>query len=450
MIKKPKKPEWLVSLKYLDHRVIAVLAIFLITVSGILLFNPDNSGVSTVKSYPATVCPGNLSSGTSTSVLPSSETLVRSIPSAKSKLSKAKTTFYLSSNPLLVDGKNETSINVTRNQSSSLATAICAINESEQWFVGGAGSVVSKSSLQIINSGLSTSVVDLFIYTPNGVSPVNSIRVSKNSSKRIYLDTLAPGESSVVIHAITRSGRVTMFLYDQRQRGLQNLGSDFVSQSAKPKKRTVIPAINNIILSGRSTSQMLRILAPGSVNANVRAKLVASDGTFAPLELDDINLKGGEVKDIIFKPVLLAKNFSLVLTADQPIVAAVKSSGIFDGANEFTWSTPSQELQELILYFGGLRPQVVFQGKNIEVDVEWTDRDRKVYSKTILGNEENDIASWSPKSGVISAKFSAKSDQIYGGVIFKEKRGLSSLPLQAGAQLESSAIPILDARIISR
>ena len=435
------------NFKDVDHRVIASLAFFLLIISAIVLFNPNNSGVSTIKSYPATVCPGNLGTGTSTSVLPSSKTLVRAIPSTKKKLSKANTTFYLSPKPLLVDGKDQTSINVTRSQSSALATAICSIDESDQWFVGGAGSVVSKSSLQIINSGLSTSVVDLFVYTPNGVSPVNSIRVSKNSSKQIYLDSLAPGESSVAIHAITR---VTMFLHDQRQRGLQNLGSDFVSQSANPEKRVVIPAINNIALSGRNTVQMLRILAPGNVNANVRAKLIASDGTFAPLELDDVNVKGGNVKDIIFKPVLLAKNFSLVLTSDQPIVAAVKSSGTFDGTNEFTWSTPSQELQDLVLHFGGLRPEVVFQGKNIEVNVEWTGRDRKVYGKTILGNKENDIASWSPKNGVISAKFTFKSDQIYGGVIFKEKRGLSSLPLRAGAQLESSSIPILDARIISR
>jgi hypothetical protein len=156
-----------------------------------------------------------------------------------------------------------------------------------------------------------------------------------------------------------------MFLHDQRQRGLQSLGSDFVSQSANPAKRVVIPAINHVALSGRNTTQMLRILAPGSVNANVRAKLIASDGTFSPIELDDISIKSGRVKDIIFKPVLEAKNFSLVLTADQPIVAAVKSSGTFEGVNEFTWSTSRQQLQETTMYFGGLRPEVVFQGKNI-------------------------------------------------------------------------------------
>jgi len=434
-----KAPRWVTSLKALnlkslDHRVIVALLVFLLIISAIALFNPNNSGVSTIKSYPATVCPGNLSGGTSTSVLPSSNALVRQIPASKNSLSKAKTTFYLSSKPLLVDGSSETSINVSRNQTGTLATVICAINESDQWFVGGSGSVVSKSSIQIVNSGL----------------PVNSIRISKNSSKQIYLDSLAPGESSVVIHAITRSGRVTMFLHDQRQRGLQSLGSDFVSQSANPAKRVVIPAINNVALSGRSTTQMLRILAPGKVNTNVRAELVASDGTFAPIELDDINIKSGIVQDIVFKPVLGAKNFSLVLTADQPIVAAVKSSGTFDGNNEFTWATSSEQLQETFMHFGGLRPEVVFQGKNLEVNVEWTSKNRKVYERTIVGNSDNDVATWSPKSGVVSARFTTKNKEIYGGVIFKEKRGLSYLPLESGAQLESSAIPVLDARIISR
>ena len=446
MIKKLRKTG---LYKELDHRVSAALLILVLIIAAIVLIRPDNSGTSSVKSYPATVCPGNLGNSTSTSVLPSNDILIRQIPTKKNLLTQSKATFYLSNKPLLVDGNSETSINVTRSRSNALATVTCSISGSDQWFVGGSGSVFSKSSIQVVNSGLSASIVDLIVYTPKTVSQVISIRISKNSSKRIYLDTLAPGENSVVIHSITRSGRVTMFLFDERQRGLQSLGSDFVSPGADPAKRVIIPAINNIATTGRKTTQMLRILAPGSVNANVRAKLIASDGTFAPIDLDDIYLKGGKVSDIKFKPVLQAKNFALVLTADQPIVAAVKSSGTFEGTNDFTWSTSVQQLQDLVLHFGGLQPKVVFQGKNIDVDVEWSDVNGKVYSKSIIGNKENDIASWSPKSGVVSAKFSTKNDEIYGGVIFKEKRGLSYLPLVAGAQLESSAIPILDARIIS-
>ena len=127
----------------------------------------------------------------------------------------------------------------------------------------------------------------------------------------------------------------------------------------------------------------------------------------------------------------------------------MKSTGTFAGTTEFTWSTSGHQLENMSLNFGGLQPQVVFQGKDIEVSVVWTAKNRKEYRKTIRGSKENDIATWSPASGVLTARFSTSKDQIYGGIIFKENTGLSSLPLVAGAQLESSAIPISDARIIA-
>jgi len=432
------------------NKITAALGALVLSIVFVLVIKPDSTGITTVKSYPATVCPGNLSDSTSTSVLPSSKILVKQIPSKKNTLVKAKTSFYLSSNPLLVEGNSETSINVTRSKSRSLATAVCSISSGDQWFVGGSGAVTSRSSLSIINSGLSTSIVDLIVYSPTSVSSVISARISKNSSKRIYLDTLAPGENSVVIHAITRSGRVTTFLHDQRQRGLVTLGGDYVSEGAVPATRVVIPAISNIGRTNRNTKQTLRILAPGKISANVRAILVSTDGTFAPLELDDIYLKAGKVKDISFKPVVNSHNFSLVLTSDRPIVAAVKSSGVFNGANEFAWSTAGHELRDVTIFFGGLRPDVVFQGKNFEVDVQWTDKNRKVYSTTVRSSNGEDLATWRPKSGVLSARFSTVNSKVYGGAIFKEKIGFSHLPLVAGAQLESSAVPSSDTKVITR
>ena len=432
------------------NKITVSLGALVLSIAFVLFIKPDSTGLTTVKSYPATVCPANLSDSTSTSVLPSSKTLVKQIPSKKNTLAKAKTSFYLSSNPLLVEGNSETSINVTRSKSRSLATVVCSISSGDQWFVGGSGAVTSRSSLAIINSGLSTSIVDLIVYSQTSVSSVISVRISKNSSKRIYLDTLAPGENSLVIHAITRSGRVTTFLHDQRQRGLVALGGDFVSQGADPATRIVIPAISNISRAARNTNQTLRILAPGKISANVRVILVSTDGTFAPLELDDIYVKAGKVKDISFKPVVNSRNFSLVLTSDRPIVAAVKSSGVFNGANEFAWSTAGHELRDVTIFFGGLRPDVVFQGKNFEVDVQWTDKKRKVYSTTVRSGSSDNLATWLPKSGVLSARFSTVNGKVYGGAIFKEKIGFSHLPLVAGAQLESSAVPSSDTKVITR
>ncbi len=434
----------------LDIKLFAALGFFLFSIVSTVLINPDNSGVTKVKSYPATVCPANLSNGTSTSVLPSSQILVRQIPTKNNKLTKAKTSFYLSSNPLLVDGNIESSINVTRSKSGSLATVVCSISSGDQWFVGGSGTVSSRASIEIINSGLSTSVVDLIVYTSNSVSSVISKRINRNSSKRIYLDTLAPGEESIVIHSITRSGRVTTFVHDQRERGISSLGADFVSQGADPANRLVIPAISNVKLVDKTATQVLRLLVPGKVNAEVRAKLVSSDGSFVPIGLDNISVTAGKVVDLSFKPLIQARNFSLVLTSDRPIVAAVKSSRTVNGGNEFTWSTSVAEFKNVSMHLGGLNPDVVFLGKNIEIDIQWVEKNRKLYSKTIRSAVGDEWALWHPKNGILRASFSTAGSQIYGGIIFKEKVGLSYLPVVAGAQLESAAVPNPDARIISR
>ena len=322
----------------IDLKVVASFIIFSLTLATVVLLQPNDTGISKIRNYPATVCPQKLSDGTSTSVLPSRDILVREIPSKKNLLKPAKSALYLSLNPLLVDGYNSTSINVTRSQSRSLATVTCAISNSEQWFVGGSGTVSSRASLVVTNSGLSLSVVDLVIYSANPAPSLVTKKIRANSSKRIYLDTLAPGESSIVVRVVTKSGRVTTFLYDQRERGLQKFGADFVSPSNSPEKTVVIPAISSVPLVRGRSNQMLRVLTPGKVGANIRAQIVSNDGSFAPIALDNITLESNVVADIAFKPILKSRNFSLVIKSDQPIVAAVKSSGVFEGVNEFTWS----------------------------------------------------------------------------------------------------------------
>jgi hypothetical protein len=209
----------------------------------------------------------------------------------------------------------------------------------------------------------------------------------------------------------------------------------------------VIPAISNVSLQSGKSEQILRILVPGKVSANVQAKLISSDGTFTPLGLDNINADSGKVTDLKFKPVINSRNFALVLTSDQPIVAAVKSSGAFNGVQEFAWSTSVPELKNLTIHLGGLRPDVLFQGKNFEVDITWKDKNNKIRSKTIQGS---DLANWRPAKGVTKVEFRTSNSQVFAGAIFREKTGVSYLPLMAGAQLESAAIPNVDASVITR
>jgi|FLOH01.1.fsa_nt_gi hypothetical protein len=428
-------------------RIIVAIGVLLTSTLMVIIAGPENSRIRAVQNYPATLCPANLSDASSTSVLPSSKTLVRQIPNKKGNISPAKSSHYLSAKPVLVEGASSTSINVTRTKSRTLATVACSISKGNQWFVGGSGAVTSRASLQIINSGLGASIVDLVVYTSTAMPSVVTKRIFQNSSKRIYLDTLAPGENSIVIHAITRSGRATIFMHDQRQRGLKSLGSEFVSQSADPANLVVIPAVSNVALSNGTARQKLRILVPGKVEAKVQAKLVSTDGSFIPVGLDNLNVAASQVLDISFKPILRSRNFVLLLTSDRPIVAAVMSSGANNGTNDFSWSTSVKEIGDLTLYLGGLRPDVVFQGKNVGVDVEWVDTRRKIHNKFIQGKG---LAVWRPRSGVVRVTFSAQDKGIYGGAIFKEQYGFSFLPLMPGSQLESAAIPSADARVITR
>jgi len=74
-------------------------------------------------------------------------------------------------------------------------------------------------------------------------------------------------------------------------------------------------------------------------------------------------------------------------------------------------------------------------------------KNRKILSKTLIGD---DLATWRPKNGILWVSFLPSEPDIFGGIIFKEQAGLSSLPLVAGAQLESAAVPNLDARVIAR
>ncbi|MCX6450494.1 MAG: DUF5719 family protein [Actinobacteria bacterium] len=406
-------------------------------------FDKTKSGIRTIAKYPATVCPSNLGDGASTAVLPNSSVMIRSIPTKTSKLVKAGiTNVAQGKRALFIDGNQSTSISVTRGTAGWLATTSCVISDSDQWFVGGSGSITSRASLDIVNSGLSNSVVDLFVYTAKGAQPINSQVVSPNSEKNILIDTLAPGEDSVVVHAVTRSGRVSIFYLDQRKKGLRSLGADFIFNGGDPAKHIVIPAILNSGVGKKAAIQILRVLAPGSVAATLKATIYSSDGSFAPIEIDGKSIMAGKVTDISFAPILSDQAYSLVLDSDVPIVAGVQTVA----NSEFTWSNSVLPFTNVTMTFGGLTPITVFHGKSIAVAISWTDVNGKSGTSYVTGE---DFSIWSPKSGLKRATF-VNNSKSYGGIIFKSNGGISALPVAPGASLESAAIPVADARVISR
>ena len=118
-----------------------------------------------------------------------------------------------------------------------------------QWFVGGSGALTSKSFLYIINSGFSESVVDLEIFTPNGALEPRSVSIPQNSTKKLSVDSLIPGEDIIVIGVKTISGRVSSYLFDERKKGLKSLGADFIAPIGSSRQCLNVNLVNVFFLA---------------------------------------------------------------------------------------------------------------------------------------------------------------------------------------------------------
>jgi hypothetical protein len=387
---------------------------------------------------------------TSVAYLPSSSLPVRTIKSGSNKLKSPKVYSYLLNKATLLDSSPSTTL-INSFSANATALTLCTSGIADEWFVGASGALPSQSELHIVNSGLSESTVDLFLFTSTAALPVTSIKIPANSEKVVSVDALAPGESSVVIHAITRSGRVTTFLYEHRQKGLQSLGSEYINPSATPSKTLVIPAVTNNLGKARKVNQVLRILAPGKVDANVTVNIVAADGTFIPYGLENRNIGHEKTIDIPLKDLATKSIFSVNISADQPVVASVFTSSALPTGNDFAWATAASALPAsgITMNLGGLNPAFIFSGESINVEISWTAIGGKTGHQRISGNG---FAAWASKTPLARVQITTDQERNYGGMALalKGRPGISYLALTSGAALESSSVPLPNARTINR
>ena len=418
-----------------------VLVLLLISIVFAFSIGGIEKNATTSLTYPATVCPGNLSDGSNSVFLPNSKINIASIPSKLGKLKGASSANLNSNKPLLIDGGNVTSLVVTKSAAGGLGASICSISDGNDWFIGGSSSVSSKGTLALINSGLSSAQVDINVYSSKA-SAVLAKPIPANSEVDIPLDSLAPGDNSIALNVLTRSGRVSSFVFDNRKSGLRAMGADFVTSSVNPATKIVIPNIPRV-KSKTSGNQSIRIVVPGSSAAHLKATVYSSDGSFAPIGLDGANIPGGFVKDIDFNPIIADSSFSLVLESDVPIGAAVQS--IVGG--DLVWSTAVAKLDSTSIQIGGFKPLIRFYGAVVNVNLNMIESSGK---RVLINLSGNDTVSFRPKNAIIRATFTSKLKENYGAMIIDSGNGFAQIPITSGSHLESSAAPKSEARTINR
>ena len=439
--------------KPLSFRVIAlILTIFILATA--TYFAPEkNDQVKLTSTYPATVCPAIGNAVSSIAALTNSKVNRRLVDGRSKKLNPGKSSvIVLTKDAVLVEGNAGTAITFANNAWKSVVP--CSVSNGMQWFVGGSGALTSKSFLYIVNSGFSESVVDLEIFTPNGALEPKSVSIPQNSTKKLSVDSLIPGEDIIVIGVKTISGRVSSYLFDERKKGLRSLGADFIAPIGSSSKKVTISAVSGLtgklVSQANSVSHSMRLLVPGNIDANISVTINSNDGNFVPIGLAELNVKSQRVLNIPLTFAPANQPFSIIIDSDQPLLASVLSTFIYGKSSEIAWATAADDLAKWSVNLSGSRPTLTFSGKKINVVISATGTNGKKITKTLTGSN---FAIWRPPVGLNRLQITANTKGISGGVIFLPEVGSigsSYIPMNNGANLETASEPIADASVITR
>lgn len=430
-----------------NRRALTLLA----TTLAVLLFsNIFNTQVSTNRfneSYPAAVCPPNLQDLSTAISLSSPKTMVRKTGTSSMQTAPVGFRRYaVAAQSAVIEAGAVTPV-VWQVRKGVWAGAVpCSAPISSQWFVGATADITSKGSLNIVNSGLGRALVEVTVYTENGVNTPRAISLRPNSYISLSLPSLAPGSKQIAIHLLPRSGRVNGFVVDERGKGLQALGGDIVNSTGDPTKLLRIPAIPQQTGRRGSTPHTLRLLVPGDVDARISAEIKSTDGTFAPVGVNGRVIAHQKVIEIPLNITMASGKFALHITSDQPILGSVFSPTLAQGKRDFVWSTAAEDLTDFTMAATGLAPTLVFTGNRISVNLELTYTNGN--SKKVSVSAD-DIATFVVSPSVRAISFSRMSAGTTGAALISSKSGYGYIPLNPGSVLTKSSVPASNIRVLN-
>ena len=400
------------------------------------------------ESYPVVVCPPTLDGLGSQISFSSKKTPFQRLQNRTSETAQVKVLrLPVNKDSLIVTSEEVTPV-VWQSRSGSWAGgALCMGPASSQWFVGGTADVTTRGRLIIVNSGLSDAVVDVESFTENGKQPLRTVNVSSKNYIVVPIDSLAPGDKTLTVHVVPRSGRINAFMIDEQGKGLKALGGDLVNPAAVASKTLVIPAIPN--QSSRNTPALphtLRVLAPGDVDASITVEVLSGDGVFVPVGLNSQSVSAGIVTEFKLDPNITSNVMAVRISSTEPIVAAVKSTAVVQGKRDFVWSTAAPELVRLTMAITGLDPLISFAGESINVSLDVTLTNGKVVQEKVAGA---DIANWRVPTNARSFTITKVGAGTFAGALVSSINGYGYFPIAAGSLLTKIEVPDSNIRVLN-
>lgn len=264
--------------------------------------------------------------------------LVLSVPAAESA-------------PLIAGAQSQTAGTETL---SGFAAAGCGEAASDGWLVAGSTAVGQTSLILLSNPSDVAATVDLTLYGEGGVVDApgsTGILVQPGSQRVIPLAGLAPNLNSPVIHMTTRGGQVVASLQQSVISGLIPGGIELAGTTASPAIEQLISGFTvpaALIDETQSNDThfhddqaAVRVLNVGQDAAELTVSATSDDGGNGTSIT--VTLEPGVASEVPLTE-LAAGSYTVRLNADQPIVAAARSTEKSAASEDFAWFVASQAL----------------------------------------------------------------------------------------------------------
>lgn len=219
---------------------------------------------------------------------------------------------------------------VTDGDLRGLSAETCTAPTSDAWLVGGSTDLGRTAALVLVNPGSTAAEVAVEAWGPNGPLDLaaGSQVVPPHGSRVVTLEAVAAAQRSVVAHIQSTGAQVSAWMQDGAVRGFTPSGADLVVPGSAPAQRVTVPGV----LVEASTvdspdAPVLRLLAPGSSGTTATVSLLGSDGPVTLPGAGTVDLTAGSVTDLPLGG-LPAGQYTVVVQADQPVVAAAEYSRV--------------------------------------------------------------------------------------------------------------------------
>lgn len=241
---------------------------------------------------------------------------------------------------------------------SGLTMSACPQPRAHWWFTGAGATLDHASVLTVANLDPAPAVVDVRLLGPDG--PVETlgtrgVTVPPHAQVTLPMTDLAPQVEELAVEVDATRGRVVAAVADSFAAEAGDApGLDVLAAQDRASRVLRIPG-----LPPRTDAQELVLANPGTREALARVSISDTSGTFSPTQIEQVRVPPGSVVTEDLSSVVGRKAASVLVHADAPVTAAVRS--VVDG--DSSYAGPRRRLS---------RPAVVALWPDTRTEVQLT------------------------------------------------------------------------------